>query len=158
VQELSSSFEELTLEDHERLFFQEKAIAFAQLVVPDRDPEIADRLSGAFITLARFYRGLYLSEKSLEKKKQQEAEVSVQTAVPSRGSRDESSAQILSLRERALFYARQALLQSPSSFSALNEVGNCLLEFGGTDAANEALTTASSSEASASCKIFWTFR
>jgi tetratricopeptide (TPR) repeat protein len=108
--------------------------------LPDvQDPEIADRLSGAFITLARFYRGLYLSKKRLEKKKQQEAEVSVHTAVPSRGSRDESSAQILSLRERALFYARQALLQSPRSFSALNEVGNCLLEFGGTDAANEAL-------------------
>jgi len=65
VQELSSSFAELKPEEHEKVYFQEKAISFAQLVAPgpDKDADIAERLSGAFVTLARFYRGLYLSWK-----------------------------------------------------------------------------------------------
>ncbi len=79
------------------------------------------------MTLARFYRGLYLSKlRSLERKR---AEEDNSDGVP-RLSEEDAEAAIRPLRERALFYAKQAALQCAGSFMAHNELGNCLLEYG----------------------------
>ncbi len=116
VQELSACFVDLSDQDRQRLFFLEKAVAFAELVNSGKEAEVSELLSGAFITLSRFYRGLLLeSEKKWD------------------GATPKSTPVVVAetaYRNRALYYADQAFKHFPASFIACNELGNCFMEFG----------------------------
>jgi hypothetical protein len=142
VQELSLLIGNLPAEKRERIYFQEKAVAFAQLVFSVEDSRRSRHLAEALVGVARFYRGLYL----LEKKKltaMRKIRLKDGTANDPWWKRLEEQwiERRDGLLERALFYARQGVQRSANYYIALNELGSCLLEYSNRqDAANEQFT------------------
>jgi hypothetical protein len=112
---IEQAYDSMSSEAKERIYFQERSLAFAGFITSDGSGVVDRELSMAFMALARFYRASF-------KAARKRATVGLDWAV-ARSAWAPEQREIFSFLDRALLYSSMAVNRDLKNYSAWTELG-----------------------------------